>query len=84
MQLLITQVVHCVQLELPTHAVWAQVVGSPPSAVQRWKVAMSAVQVESKRHVSVRLQQLAMMHWLHGVPPGSSEQSPESMGGMPQ
>lgn len=24
------------------------------------------------------------MHWLHGVPPGSSEQGPASIGGIPQ
>src|SRR5262245_21462301 len=36
------------------------------------------------RHASVSEQQLAMMHWLHGVPPGSSEHGPESMVGVPQ
>lgn len=45
---------------------------------------MLPAQPPSLRQSSVWLQQLAMMHWLQGVPPGSSEQLPASIGGMPQ
>lgn len=36
------------------------------------------------RHATVVLQQLPTTHWLHGVPPGSSEQAPASLTGLPQ
>jgi hypothetical protein len=39
---------------------------------------------ESFKHCSVRLQQFPMTHWLQGVPPGSSEQLPASIVGIPQ
>jgi hypothetical protein len=52
--------------------------------VQLWKQAMSMAHVASFRQVCVSLQHAPMMHALHGVPPGSSEQLPASGGAMPQ
>lgn len=50
----------------------------------RWKQLMLFTQLKSPRHVSVSLQQAPTMHWLHGVPPGSSEHMPASTGSTPQ
>jgi hypothetical protein len=36
------------------------------------------------KHATVVLQQLPTMHWLQGVPPGSSEHAPASLTGLPQ
>lgn len=52
-------------------------------STQAWKHPMAVAQVLSLRHISVSVQQLLTMHWLQGVPPGSSEQLPASMG-LPQ
>jgi len=51
---------------------------------QRWKHAMLLAHCASFRQLSVCEQQLPTTHWLHGVPPGSSEQLPASIGGLPQ
>jgi hypothetical protein len=52
---------------------------------QRWKQLMLFAHWPLFRQVSVSLQQLPTMHWVHGVPPGSSEQLPPSTGGgLPQ
>jgi hypothetical protein len=48
---------------------------------QRWKQPMLEAQLKSLRQFSVGSQQLPMMHWLQGVPPGSREQLPASTGG---
>lgn len=44
---------------------------------------MASTQSVSSRQVSVASQQFPTMHWLHGVPPGSSVQVPASTGGLP-
>jgi hypothetical protein len=82
-QLLATQVVQLVQVA-PLQHMLAHWDGLVPAIVQRWKQPMLEAQEKLLRHISVWLQQLPMMHWLHGVPPGSREQLPASMGGMPQ
>lgn len=38
----------------------------------------------SFKHASVCWQHPPTTHWLQGVPPGSSEHVPASMGGLPQ
>lgn len=72
------------QVWFPPQHCCAHVVGLPPLIAQRWKQPMLLAQVKSFRQFSVRLQQLATMHWLHGVPPGSSEQPPSPGKGRPQ
>jgi hypothetical protein len=52
-------------------------------SVQLWKHGIDWTHCESPRQLVVSWQQLPTMHWLHDVPPGSSEQLPASMG-MPQ
>jgi hypothetical protein len=55
----------------------------PPCNVQLWKHMRPLVHGMSERQFSVCWQQLPTMHWLHGVPPGSSVQLPASTA-MPQ
>ncbi len=54
-----------------------------PMTVQLWKHMRPLEQVASERQSMVSWQQLPTMHWLHGVPPGSSVQLPASTA-MPQ
>ena len=82
MQSAATQVVHVVQSVPVQHICWQWATVAPPS-VQLWKQDMLPAQAPSARQFSVSWQQLPTMHWLHGVPPGSSEQLPASMG-LPQ
>lgn len=67
----------------PQHIDW-QAFGGLPAIAQRWKHPRLAAHCGSKRQFSVCWQHFPTMHWLHGVPPGSSEHEPESIGGVPQ
>lgn len=51
---------------------------------QAWKQEMSLAHWTSPTQASVCGQQAPMMHWLHGVPPGSSVHAPESGSAVPQ
>lgn len=64
------------------HIDWHCAAGVPPR-VQLWKHDMLLAHWASFRQLVVSSQQLPTMHWLHGVPPGSSEQVPASTP-MPQ
>ena len=65
------------------HICW-HIKGGLLAITQRWKQAMLAAHCTSLRQFSVCAQQFPTMHWLQGVPPGSSEQLPASIGGTPQ
>lgn len=80
---MVVQSVQIWQSELVQHMSW-QVPGSWWVTVQFWKHAMLDAHSLLLRQFSVSLQQLPTMHWLHGVPPGSSVQVPASMMGFPQ
>jgi hypothetical protein len=56
------------------------VAGGLFASTHPWKHPIAAAQVGLLRQLTVGLQQLATMHWLHGVPPGSSGQFPTSIG----
>lgn len=58
--------------------------GWPFATTHSWKQAMLIAHCPLFKHCSVSLQQPPMTHWLHGVPPGSSEQGPASGGAIPQ
>jgi hypothetical protein len=64
--------------------IWAHWGAPVPPTMQRWKHPRLLEHCASLRQLSVSLQHLPTMHWLHGVPPGSSVQLPESGGWMPQ
>lgn len=74
-----TQLVQLLHDE-PLQHIAAQTVGSVIPMTQPWKQAMSALQLKSPRQVIVSMQQSLTMHWLQGVPPGSSGQLPASTG----
>jgi len=74
----VTQAAHTLQSVVAQH-ICLHVAGAVPPTVQRWKAHWV-----SPRQVCVSPQHAPTMHWLHGVPPGSSVQLPESMGGVPQ
>jgi hypothetical protein len=61
----------------------SQAVALVPPSVQLWKQERLIAHCESLRQLVVSWQQPSTMHWLHGVPPGSSEQVPASTG-VPQ
>jgi hypothetical protein len=54
------------------------------TTTQFWKQLRPIAHCASFKHACVSLQQAPMMHWLHGVLPGSMVQLPESGGAMPQ
>jgi hypothetical protein len=56
---------------------------TPPMSVQLWKHMRPLAHGASARQFWVSWQQSPTMHWLHGVPPGSSKQLPASTA-MPQ
>jgi hypothetical protein len=81
-QLAATQVVHVLQVESVQH-ICSQTAALVPPSVQLWKQEMLMPQVESARQLCVSSQQPLTMHWVQGVPPGSSMQAPASIG-VPQ
>ena len=78
----VTQLAHWLHVGPVQHICWHCAGGVLPIA-QRWKQPMLAEHWKSFRQFSVSLQHPATMHWLHGVPPGSSGQ-PLSITGLPQ
>ena len=59
--------------------------GVPPMrTTQAWKHEISLAHCALFTQFSVCGQHAPMMHWLHGVPPGSSVHGPESGGATPQ
>jgi len=78
-QLVETQLVQVLQIELLQQLDWHCPGGVPPMT-QVWKQPISWAQLLLSRQFSVWVQQLLTMHWLQGVPPGSREQLPPSTG----
>jgi hypothetical protein len=74
-----THIVHVLQVESVQHICshFAALPG-PPCSVQLWKHIKPLEHCESERQPIVSWQQFPTMHWLHGVPPGSSVQLPAS------
>ena len=82
-QCVVTQSVQTVQVDPVQHIIW-HVAGSMWLVVQDWKHARLCAHSMLPRQASVSSQHPPTMHWLHGVPPGSSIQVPASMSGVPQ
>ena len=81
-QLLVVQLVQLLQMALLQHIDW-QVLGGIPLMTHCWKQPIAAAQLGLFRQLTVCMQQLPTMHWLQGVPPGSSGHMPASTG-IPQ
>ena len=79
----VTQSVHTVHVEPVQHIIW-HVAGSMWFVAHDWKHIRLWEHSLSARHASVSMQHPPTMHWLHGVPPGSSVQLPASIKGLPQ
>jgi hypothetical protein len=71
---------HASQSEAPAQHVCSHMPVPISMSVQLCTQARAPAHVESFRQFCVSSQQSATMHWLHGVPPGSSVHVPASIG----
>jgi hypothetical protein len=79
---LATQLVHVWQSCVVQHCC-SHCAGGLLAIAHRWKHPIDPEHCASAKHAWVASQHDPTTHWLHGVPPGSSPQLPESMSGVP-